>query len=324
MTENNNFEAAKKFIQAHSRFFMASHQRTDGDDCGSMLALGHVIDQMGKQTTLVAKFGVPTGLQFLPGKNKVLDDYAKKIDTEDFDAIILFGCNKPERTGLDSITVSALPILNIDHHPDNALFGQVNLVDSKKSSVAELVFDFIKYMGVEIDAHIAKNLMTGIFTDTGSFMHSNTAASTLEVAGELMKYGARVDMIHNFTYANKDLPSLKAWARAMENTRIDRNSGIAISIISQEDLDEIGEVSDDTFTGLVETLNTIPDTKFSIFLRQEGDKIKGSMRSEERKNVDVSKIARMLGGGGHKLAAGFEIPGKIIKLPNGGWKIEKI
>lgn len=322
MTEPNNFETAKKFIQAHGRFFMASHQRTDGDDCGSMLALGHVLEQMGKQTTLVAKYGVPAGLQFLPGKNKVLEDYTEKIDSQNFDAMILFGCNKPDRTGLDSITISTLPILNIDHHPDNAFFGEVNLVDSKKSSVAELVFDFIKYMEIEIDAHIAKNLMTGIFTDTGSFMHSNTDASTLEVAGELMKYGARVDMIHNFTYASKDVPSLKAWARALENMRIDRNNGIAISIISQEDLDEIGEVSGDTFLGLAETLNAIPDTKFSIFLRQEGDKIKGSMRSEERKNVDVSKIARMLGGGGHKLAAGFEIPGRIIKLPSGGWKIE--
>src|SRR5437879_3331186 len=101
-----------------------------------------------------------------------------------------------------------------------------------------------------------------------------------------------------------------------------KDGQIAISVMTQEDLDKLGELPSDTFGGVVETLNKIPGTRFAMFLRQDGDVIKGSMRSEEDKDMDVSFLARLLGGGGHKLAAGFEVKGKLIRLPDGGWKIE--
>jgi phosphoesterase RecJ-like protein len=317
------FEAAKKFIQKNQRFVLASHAKTDGDDGGSMLAMTMVLESMGKQAAPVAVGGVPLTLQFLPKQKEILEDLPNPATKEFYDAIILFGCNNKKRPGLVKIEDSALPILNIDHHHDNQRFGEINLVDEEKSSVAELTFEFLKFLGAEITPDIAKCLLTGIFTDTGSFMHANTKASTLEAAGELMKYGARVDKIHEFTYQNKDVRGLKAWAKALENTRLVKDGQIAISVMTQEDLDALGELPSDTFGGLVETLNTIPGTRFAMFLRQDGDKIKGSMRSEENKEMDVSFLAKILGGGGHKLAAGFSLDGKLVKLPDGGWKIER-
>ncbi len=317
------FEAARTFITEHQRFLMATHARTDGDDCGSMLAIKNVLEQMGKQTTVVAKFGVPEQLSFLPDKNDVLADLPNPVTKKFYDAIILFGCGNIGRPGFEAIEKTDLPILNIDHHPDNKNYGVVNVVEQTKSSVAELVFDFIKFLQVPFNSDIAKCLLTGIFTDTGSFMHSNTQASTLAAAGELMQYGARIDKIHEFTYQNKELSALKAWGRALENTRVIKNGQVAISVITEEDLKELGELPTNPFDGFVEQLNKIPGTKFGMFLRQEGEMVKGSIRSEEYKDMDVSFLAKILGGGGHKLAAGFELKGKLIRLPNNGWKIEK-
>ncbi|MDB4939754.1 MAG: phosphoesterase RecJ protein phosphoesterase RecJ protein [Candidatus Doudnabacteria bacterium] len=323
--QNNTpaFEEAKKFIESKNRFILASHARTDGDDGGSMLAMSFILQSLNKAAIPVAKGGVPLTLQFLPKQNEIFDDVPNEAIKEFYDGIILFGCNNKQRTGLDKVINSNLPVLNIDHHQDNARFGDINLVDETKSSVAELVFDFIKFLGVEITPDISKCLLTGIFTDTGSFMHSNTQASTLEAAGELMKYGARVDKIHEFTYQNKDIRGLKAWGKALENTRLAKNNEIAISVITEEDLREIGDLPSDTFGGFVETLNKIPGTRFAMFLRQDGNKIKGSIRSEENKKMDVSFLAKLLGGGGHKLAAGFELEGRLKRTADGGWKIEK-
>ncbi len=317
------FQAAKNFIEQNQRFILASHARTDGDDGGSMLAMTMFLESLGKQASPIAVGGVPMTLLFLPKQKQIQEDLPNPATKEFYDGIILFGCNTKSRPGLDSIAESNLPVLNIDHHHDNKRFGEVNLVDEERSSVAELVFDFLKYAGAEITSDIAKCLLTGIFTDTGSFMHANTKASTLEAAGELMKCGARIDKIHEFTYQNKDVRGLKAWARALENTRLVKEGQIAISVLTQEDLNELGELPSDTFGGLVETLNTIPGTRFAMFLRQDGPQIKGSMRSEENKEMDVSFLAKILGGGGHKLAAGFTVDGKLVRLPDGGWKIER-
>lgn len=325
MTQNNEqaFIEAKRFIDGKNRLLLATHTKTDGDDCGSMLAMTFALESMGKKITAVAEGGVPPSLQFLPGQTKVLNDVPGPVNAESYDGIILFGCGKKSRAGLNKIVDSDLPMLNIDHHPDNQRFGQVNLVDPSKSSVAELIYDFLKWLGLEFNSDIAKCLLTGMFTDTGSFMHSNTQASTLIAAGELMKYGARIDKIYDETFQNKDLPTLKAWARAVENTRLIQNNKVAISVITQKDLDDLGTLPVGAFDGFVETLNKIPGIRFAMFLHQEGERVKGSMRSEESKEMDVSFLARILGGGGHKLAAGFEIPGKIIKDDQGSWRIEK-
>lgn len=320
-TANKNselFQAAESFIMRHHSFLMATHPRTDGDDCGSMLAFVQWLDSLGKQSVPMANGGVPETLRYLPEQHRILEDVPKG---QNFDAIILFGCSTKERTKIPALIELGLPVLNIDHHGDNALYGQVNLVDKDKSSVAELVFEFFKYIDYQITAETAKCLLTGIFTDTGSFMHANTSASTLQAAAELMKFGARIDKIYSFNYKNKDLKVLKAWGMAFENTRLDPVHHVAISVLTAEDLKGLGGLPADAFGGIAETLNTIPGARFSIFLRQDGDTIKGSLRSEEQKNVDVSYLAKLFGGGGHKLASGFEVKGRIVKSGK-GWEIE--
>jgi len=312
-----NFDKAKQLIDASNNILLTMHERMDGDDGGSVLALANHLEKQGKNVTCAIKQGVPPALKFLPGSHKILDD----IDHENFDLLITFGCSNLRRIGSLKIENLKLKIINIDHHPDNENFGDLNIVDPKKSSVAELVYDFFVHHNWHIDKDIATCLLTGIITDTGSFQHSNTESSTLKAAGELMKKGALAGSIIEETYKNKDIKTLKAWGRALSDLHYDPKRKIIYSVITQTDLTELGQLPQSAFEGMAETLNTYPEAKFAMFLRQEGDIIKGSLRTDPFKHSDVSAIAKIFGGGGHKMAAGFSVAGKLVRDEAGKWRV---
>ena len=312
-----SFKQATELINQSQNILLTMHERMDGDDGGALLAVGSQLEKMGKHVTYAIKKGVPPYLSFLPGSEKIVDD----ITELNFDLLITFGCSVLSRTGSLKIENLKLKIINIDHHPDNTNFGNVNLVDAKKSSVAELVYDFFLFNKWEVTKDIATCLLTGIITDTGSFMHSNTQSSTLKAAAELMRHGAHVNKIVKQTYKSKTPAVLKAWGKAMENSFYDDKHKIIYSVMTDTDLEEFEKLPLGSFEGFAETLNTLPQAKFAMFLRQDGEVIKGSLRSDTFKDVDVSKIAHIFGGGGHKLAAGFSVAGKLMKDEGGKWKV---
>ena len=314
---NQEFQKAKDLIDKSNHILLTMHERMDGDDGGALLAMGHQLELMEKQVTYAIKKGVPPNLSFLPGVDKIADD----IDREDFDLLITFGCSEETRTGSTKILNLKSLILNFDHHPDNTLFGNVNVVDPKKSSVAELVYDFFNFNNWSITKDVATCLLTGIITDTGGFMHSNTQSSTLKAAGMLLRKGAQTHKIIKQTYKNKSPQILKAWGKAMENSYYDIKNKIIYSVMTEKDLAEFQTLPGAAFEGFAETLNTVPEAKFAMFLRQDGNIIKGSLRSDIFKNIDVSKIAHIFGGGGHKLASGFSVAGKLVKDEMGKWKV---
>jgi len=312
-----NFEQAKQLISASQRILFTTHERTDGDDLGSVLALANHLQKTGKNVTLAIKGGVPEQLQYLPLHEWVQED----LTHADFDLLIISGCSTLERCGLSTIINSRLPILNVDHHPDNTMYGDVNVVQADKSSVAELVYDFFQYCHWPVTPGIATCLLTGIFTDTGSFMHSNTQGSTLTAAADLMRKGARTATVARHTYKGKNVEGLKAWGKALENAYYDPDQKIIYSIITEEELEELGNPPLDYFEGLVETLNKVPEAKFALFLKQDGDVIKGSLRSDPHKGTDVKKIAHLFGGGGHTWASGFSLAGKLVRDDQGKWQV---
>ena len=312
-----DFTAAKQLIDRSHNILLTMHERMDGDDGGSVLAMAYHLEKIGKQVTCAIKHGVPPNLKFLPGSEKIADDIANN----NFDLLITFGCANKQRCGSETILKLPCPVVNFDHHPDNAFFGQVNVVDRQKSSVAELVYDFFLYHNWPITKEVATALLTGMFTDTGSFMHSNTASSTLRAAAELMRKGANLHNIVNLTQKNKNPKILKAWGHAMQNLHYDSEHKIIYALFSQADSEELGELPPAAFEGLVETINTIPGAQFALFLKQDGSMVKGSLRSEKLHNVDVAKIAKAFGGGGHKQAAGFSVVGQLTKDQHGKWKI---
>lgn len=317
MKNNPEFKKAWSAITQAQTIFLSTHEGTDGDDLGSLLALRAVLEKMGKTVYSIVRGGVPHMLTFLPGSNTVTDEFQMR----QYDLVITFGCNILARTGFEELASVLATKINFDHHPDNKMFADINIVEAWTAAVAELVYYFLtSNPEIEIDQDIATCLLTGIFTDTGGFQHSNTSAAVFEVAAELLKKGARIDRIAQETFRNKRPQTLRAWSKGLENTRFDPEKKMVFSVMTEEDMRE-AQADDDDLAGFVEVLNHIPQAKFSLLLRQAGDTVKGSLRSDPHKNTDVSEIARQFGGGGHKFASGFKVKGKLVRGEN-GWQIQ--
>ncbi len=319
---NNNlieqFISAKELIERSKNIILTTHERTDGDDLGSVLALAHYFRSAGRLATIAIKGAVPDRLNFLPGSDWVEEE----LPVSNYDLIIVSGCSTLERTNHPQILSLDLPIINFDHHPDNKNYGKVNVVDSTKSSVAELMYDFLMWAQWPLNQQIATCLLTGIITDTGLFMHSNTEASTLSAVSELMKHGALISQVTKHTFTSQSTTAMRAWGQVLENSYYNPENQMICAVITQEQIAKLGNPDLANFEGIVETLNKVPEAKFAMFLKEESDgRIKGSLRSEEYKGVDVQKIAQSLGGGGHKLAAGFSMVGKLAKTTAGQWEV---
>ena len=312
------YEEAIDLVKKSQKILLTMHERMDGDDGSATLALATYLESQGKKVTHFVEGETPKSLRFLPRAYKINHDL---MDT-DFDLLVISGCSTKDRIGNERVLALDIPVLNLDHHPDNTLYGTINLVDQQKSSVAEIVYDLFRVAEWNINAEIATCLLTGIFTDTGGFMHSNTNFSALAAASYLLQKGAQIDKIARNTFRSKAPQELQIWGKALENLHFDEQRKMIFTILSDKELeDKIPDVA--AFDGLVEILNKSQEALFALFIRQEGGFIKGSLRSDPKKGVDVSVIARKFGGGGHRFASGFAIRGKITKNQEGKWEVTK-
>ncbi len=304
-------------IKESQNILLFAHTRPDGDTTGSVLALKEYIKSLGKSVDAACYDPYPDYLKPLAEEKFELPDH---LDLKKYNLII--ACDSVER-GYNKIIpqiaenqVTAL----VDHHPDITIQGDINIIDPKFSSVCEIIYEFFVFNKIEITRKMAMFLLLGILSDTGMFQHSNTSAHVMEIASALMKKGAPLSKIVEASFANKSLATLRLWGRAFDKAKINRLNGMIVSVLTQKDLEECDAGTED-IAYVASVLNTVPGTRFSLVLYERSDGIiKGSLRSEEYKGVDVSKIAAQFGGGGHKLASGFEIKGKVIETEN-GWEI---
>ncbi|MEX2144993.1 MAG: bifunctional oligoribonuclease/PAP phosphatase NrnA [Candidatus Spechtbacterales bacterium] len=301
-TLKEKFYRTAETIKSSNHILIAGHTNPDGDSIGSMLGLyGAIKESMGKEVLLYSADPVPASLRFLPGadvitpKIKWYPDLIIGVDYGDF-----------HRLSIPHEMTDGAQIITFDHHPFNKQRGDIKIIETGFSSTAELIFAFLRTVEWKISEETATCLLTGIFTDTGGFVHA-TSPNTLEAAAELMKLGAPIQKIYSETFAGKTQKILNVWGEFLGKIEIFPEYGLGAIFIPFDEFKKSGIILED-FTGLISMLNLIEETKFSIFaIEYESGKIKGSLRSDKFKEVDVSKIAKLLGGGGHKYAAGFDI-----------------
>ncbi len=311
------FNTLNFVIKESENILLFAHSHPDGDTVGSVLALKEYVKSLGKNVDVACYDPYPEYLKSLSEEKFELPDY---LNIRKYNLII--ACDSVERGYkkiiplIEENQVTAL----IDHHPDITLKGDINVIDPKFSSVCEIIYEFFIFNKIEITRRMAMFLLLGILSDTGMFQHSNTSAHVMEIASVLMKKGAPLSKIVETSFANKKLTTLKLWGKAFDKARINWQNGMIVSVLTQRDLEECGAGTEDV-AYVASVLNTVPGTRFALVLYERSDGIiKGSLRSEEYKGVDVSKIAAQFGGGGHKLASGFEVKGKIVETEN-GWEI---
>jgi len=314
---NDLFAQFKQSIGEYNSFALVCHRRPDGDTIGSTLAFGAYLKSLGKSTRIYCVDLVPAGLKFLPGSELVkneLDEFWNAAP-----AVVLIDCGDFSMSNIPLEKFANKNILVIDHHVSNVGFGDINVVASKFSSTAEIVYNYLRYAGCKITKDIATNLLTGIYTDTDAFSNLGTTPESLSASSDLLKAGANFKEITAGTMRNKSITALKLWGIALERLRLDKKKGIAVTVIRKDDIAACRAEPED-LEGVANLLNHLADVKMAMVLREEKDgMVKGSLRTTNEL-VDVSKVAKLLGGGGHAKAAGFSVKGRIIESKN-GWEI---
>ena len=304
-------------IRESDRILLFAHSHPDGDTVGSVLALREYVLSIGKEVDIACYDQFPDYLKNVASIEFLSPD---NLDIRKYNLVI--AADSVER-GFQKIKdqfqenqVLAL----IDHHPDITIKGDINIIDASYSSVCEIIYNFFENSKIKITRQMATVLLLGILSDTGMFQHSNTTPRVMSIASALMKAGAPMAKIVQTSFANKNISTLKLWGKAFEKAKINPENGMIASVLTRADLEECSASTDD-IARVSEILNTVPGTKFALILSERGDGIiKGSLRSEDYKGVDVSAIAASFGGGGHRLASGFEIKGTIQETED-GWEI---
>ncbi len=312
------FKTLNYVIKNSDSILLWAHTRPDGDTVGSVLALKEYIQTLGKKVDLGCFDSMPEYISQIVETENFLNP--EEINFSDYKLII--ACDSADRgfhLVREKFTDNQV-IAILDHHPDIKTKADIEIIDSAYSSVCEIIYDFFVFSQINITKKIADLLIMGILYDTGKLQHA-TSAKLMENASELVKKGAHLQKIVSILFKNKDISTLKLWGRTFEKAKINPTNGMIVSALTQKDIQECG-ADNENIAQLASILNTVPNTKFSLILYERGDGIiKGSLRSEAFKGVDVSQIAAQFGGGGHKFASGFEIKGKIIETAD-GWIIE--
>ncbi|MFO0702495.1 MAG: DHHA1 domain-containing protein [Candidatus Andersenbacteria bacterium] len=202
-------------------------------------------------------------------------------------------------------------VINVDHHLQDPGYGHRSLLDRTAASTGLIVHELSKAWNVPLDVETATALLATLYYDTGSLQHANTDARALRMAADCVRAGADAGLVAAKLYRSKTTKALRLWGRALERTELHPTSGMALSVITQQDFRDL-DVTPEEANGIVSFLSHVPECRFALLLtEEEPGSVKGSLRSNEHKDTDVASIARVLGGGGHRLASGFRVPGRI-------------
>lgn len=305
-------EALLAKIRQGNRFLLTSHVSPDGDSIGSALGLARILRGMGKGAVIWCRDTVPAVYGLLPGVDRIHSgEEAPAGYPEKFDAIVALECPSLDRTGLEE-KLTDLPILNIDHHLGNQHYGQVNWVDTAAPSVGEMIYRLSRSLNATLGEETADLLYLTIVTDTGGFRFSNATDVAFEACAQLVREGARPERVSRWLYESRPESTLRLLAEMIQTIERHDDGRLATALVTQEMLERVGADASDT-EGLVNYPRTIAGVEAVALIRERPDgTTKVSLRS--RGEVDVEKVARRYGGGGHRNAAGFEGDGDIAAV----------
>ncbi len=277
-----------------------SHENPDADTLGSALALYLFLKKKGKNVKVGCKDNVPHFLDFLPGCEEVI-----KLPTDEvFDVGIIVDASGFYRAGAE---VRAVKKIRIDHHIGGEFYGEHDYIDPDAPSTTAIIYRLLKEWDESaIDKDIAQNLYAGLATDTGFFKYSNTDAETFRIAMELVQKGADPHKTYVMFSERESLGKMKLISKVLDTLRLYEDGLVAGIVIKDSFFKETGTKYEDS-EGLVNYPRSIEGVEiaFAIIERPEEDVWKVSLRSKEW--ADVSKMANLLGGGGHKYASGAKI-----------------
>lgn len=313
MSSLPEFNRLHTLVRQANKILLIADGKPDGDSLGSSSGFLNWLRREGKSAQAYCAAPIPKAFRYLDGIEAFRNDSATFL--EPWDLVITFDAGDLRHCGVEQLLPqikTPFTLVNIDHHATNARYGQLNLVYVDACSTCEVVYRFFSAESIRLDPAIATSLLTGVLTDTSSFSNSATTSPGIDAASVLTAAGARVNEIYHHLLQNKTIDGLKIWGLALSRLRFHPTYNLVTTYFFAKDLEGAPA---DAVEGVSNFLNACcGEADTMLVLRELPDgKIKGSLRSAKR---DISKLAKVLGGGGHKKAAGFTINGKLEAVRN--------
>jgi phosphoesterase RecJ-like protein len=288
-------------LAAATDVLMLGHVHPDADVLGTLLPIGLALEARGARVAWAGPHPAPAVLDFLPGLGR-WQVWAQAPRT--FPVVILTDCPNDERT--EGLLAGARAVdgevLNIDHHPDNRLYGSVNWVDADAAATGEMALDLLEALGWPVTADMALGLFTAVHTDTGSFRYSNTTARTFRAAARLVALGADPARVSDRLYQRRPAEALVTLGEVLRRVEVSADGRVAWLAVPRDMASETFLAAED----LVTYPRSIESVKVAMLLREEGPGlVKVSLRGKGE--VAVNAIAHRFGGGGHANAAGCTV-----------------
>jgi phosphoesterase RecJ-like protein len=295
-------------LRKNKDILILEHEKPDGDSIGSGLALAMALSSLGKKAILLSQDPHPAMYDFLPGRH--LHTTVSCIEPEDVDpgVTVFVDCTGPDRAGKALSYARSETWINLDHHVSNSGFGQISLVDLDAAATGELVFFLLKLMGAGINLDIATCLYVALVTDTGGFRYQNTTPRCFHVAAELIDTGVNPSQVADQLYEARSFSSLMLLKNALHTLEVYKNGQLASIDVTRAMLEDSGASLEDA-DSVVNYPRSIAGVEVALCFKESLDQTAVHLSLRSRSKVDVSKIAGLLGGGGHPRAAGAVIEG---------------
>jgi len=302
-------------LRAARKLIVVTHENPDGDALGSLIAMQELLTALGKDSLIfIARSEFPLPHEYdsfsLPG---LVCEPPPDLEER---TIVFVDCGNLERNPAEALQRPGAHTVNIDHHHDNTRFGTVNHVDPDASCTAEIVWELIHALGLELTPSIADALYVGLITDTGCFMYENTSARAHLMAAELIEAGVDVHAVYQRVYEGVPFAKVRLLARGLGKVERYDDGRLTITSLSAEDFSEVG--AEESYSeGLVDRLRAVQGTAIAALVRdrigpggepeagKDGNRVRKVSLRASNIRIDVSAIARAQGGGGHRAAAGF-------------------
>jgi phosphoesterase RecJ-like protein len=307
MTVITEQEQVLQELRQADKLLLTTHENPDGDALGSLLAMHRMLEQLGKDSLMYMspdEFPLPweyRGFSFEGLVGTPPADIAERT-------IVFLDCGNIDRMPVDFLQAEGLHILNIDHHHDNTRFGTVNLVWPDASSTAEMVWRLSKDLDVVITPGIADALYVGLVTDTGRFMYENTSPDAHRMAAELIEAGVQPHQVYRRLWEDLPFRRLQLLQRALASVERHDDGAMTIAHLTKQDYEVTGALETDS-EGVVDHMRAVEGTRVAVLVRELLSEDREGMRKVSLRatdgSVDVSRLARVFGGGGHPQAAGF-------------------
>jgi phosphoesterase RecJ-like protein len=302
-----------QLLQKSQTIGLLTHKNGDGDAFGAMLAFGRIMEAQGKDITYFSNEELPQIFDFLKEKIKYKPTGVfKEIDLlVGFDANELIRFSVPEV--IEQVITAKTNLIIIDHHVGNMLQKDATIYwdeTSEVSCTSEMIYDLLIEMKCEIDKVTANLLLVGIETDTFSLQFTNTKPKTFEVVADLLKRGARLKSVVESAFGGRPISTMKLFGRTIKRMKMDQTNGYVTSYITKDDTKELN-LTTESSSGVANFLEQLDGTKvIAIFEERDEGIVKVSLRSNNSTS-NVERLAKALGGGGHKKASGLEYKGTL-------------